>query len=174
MGNEWADPAGYAEQPKPIAYRILDHGIMRERRTQPAYDGPRKRWFHALAPEDQRFADSIAGIVQEACRYFYADDWTPMPGDDTVVVSDDEVRERIHRLNKGENEREPERVRMYKGPKDAAYPLDRLPWATQRALIERIEAYKQAYQFEFIGPTEPAPEREYVEQPYPVDYWAEV
>lgn len=67
------------------------------------------------------------------------------------AVSDDEVRERIHRLDKGENTREAERTSK------RSYPISELPWDQQRALIEQVERLKRKWAFEIIGEVEESP-----------------
>ena len=96
------------------------------------------RWFHALAPQDQLFADRYADLLQQAATYLYAPDaiYEPLEGVRDVVVSDDDVRERIRRIDGGENTREAVR---YRGSDEARYPFGDLPFDQQRALVERID-----------------------------------
>ena len=55
------------------------------------------------------------------------------------------MRERIARLEQGENVREAERTGL------EYYPLAELPFDQQRALVERIEDHKQRWAFEILG-----------------------
>lgn len=108
------------------------------------------RWFHALAPQDQLFADRYADLLQQAATYFYSPEeiYQPMAGVPDVVVSDDDVRERIRRIDGGENTREAVR---YRGSDEARYPFCDLPFEQQRALIEQIESLKREWSFELLG-----------------------
>lgn len=146
--NAWAAPEGYAAPPPPVRYRIRerDGGVV-ERQTSVAFDAVRSRYYHALAVQDQHFADAIVALVQRACAYFHAPDdaYEPLEGVADVVLTDAEVRERIHRLEQGENRREAERTgKQY-------YPLAELPWDQQRALVEQIEVLKRDWEFEILG-----------------------
>lgn len=167
MENTWAEPEGYPQAPPRVRYRIrapkagsdglIPSDRFENRVTSIAYDGVVKAHFHSLAPFDQHFADKITDLVQKACSYFYADEWEPLEGSDEVRISDEEVRTRIDRLNRGENFREAARLsRSSASPKKLHYPLDELPWDQQRALIERIEALKAEWGFEIIGEEEAA------------------
>ncbi len=152
MEKQWAEPEGYTDPPPPVRYRIRDHdGAVVERETAVAYDHGRGRSYHSLAPEDQEFADEIVNLIQRACGYFYAPDgeYEPLEGVNEVRITDDQVRERIERLEQGENIREAERTRQ------ASYPLTELPWDQQRSLVEQIEAHKQRWHFEILGEVEP-------------------
>ena len=55
------------------------------------------------------------------------------------------MRERIARLEQGENVRESERTGL------EYYPLAELPFDQQRALVERIEDHKQRWAFAILG-----------------------
>lgn len=155
MNNEWAEPEGIVEEP---TYRVLykireSDGKVHTHRTQHRKDVITGTFYMELAGTDQYFADGINKLIQEACQYFYEDDWKPMEGVPDIVISDEEVRERIRRISLGENVREARRTSR------KHYPLDDLPFEQQRALIERIEKYKQEWAFEIIG-TEEIPEKE--------------
>ena len=153
MQNAWADPAGSAPAPPPICYRIKDpYGTVVLRETETAFDTGRQRYYHALRGSDQAFADAIVALIQHACSYFYAPDeaYEPLTGVDAIVIRDDEVRRRIDRLDQGENRREAERTGQ------VSYPLSALPSEQQRALIEQIEALKQEWGFEILGPVQAA------------------
>ena len=104
-------------------------------------------FYHALALDDQMFADQIVRLVQRACAYFYEHDDTyePMSGIPGKGASDAEVRARIARLNAGENLREAERTHKER------YDLEKLPWNQQRALIEKIDELKREWGFQFIN-----------------------
>jgi len=145
--NHWAEPDGFASNPPAIRYRIRGPaGGVLERETERAFDSGRQRYFHSLHLEDQPFADAIVDLVQQACAYFHVGDgYQPLPGVSGVVVSDDEVRARIERLDRGENTREAERSGL------GRYPLTDLPFGQQRALVEQIEALKREWQFEILG-----------------------
>lgn len=157
--NRWASPEGFESRPPAVRYRIRDAatGQVVERRTQDLRDSGRGRYFVSLHSLDQDFAGEIVQLVQRACGYFYLspDEYRPLEGVPDVVVSDDEVRERIHRLDKGENTREAERTAK------KAYPITELPWDQQRALIEQVERLKRDWGFEIIG-EDTAPRRDEV------------
>ena len=158
LDNQWADPAGQDTRGVPVRYVIrravrgpdnrLTPGEPIERETELSLDSVRNRWYHALAPADQHFADKITVIIQAGCAYFYAStaEYQPLAGVPDVVISDAEVSARIARLDGGENTREAERTH-----KDH-YPLSELPAAQQRALVEQIEALKREWQFQILGP----------------------
>jgi hypothetical protein len=152
--NRWADPDGFEVEPPRVRYRIRDSaGEVVERLTSIAWDSGRKRYYHSLAPHDQHFADAIVELIQQACGYFWAGEaeYAPLEGAAEARVSDDEVRARIDRLERGENVREAERTsKRY-------YPLSELPWEQQRALVERIDELKGRWAFEILGEVE-APE----------------
>ena len=153
MKNQWAQPDGYEDHPPTVRYRIRGpSGRVVERRTAVAFDSGRRRYYHALAPEDQPFGDAIVRLIQGACSYFCAPDeeYEPLDGAPDIRLSDSEVAARIERLERGENTREAERTGLQ------YYPLTELPFDQQRALVEQIEALKQHWQFEMIG--EDAPE----------------
>jgi len=152
LDNQWADPEGFVERPPAVRYRIrTPRGKVEEHRTVPTQD-PHifDRWFHALAPQDQLFADRYADLLQQAASYFYASDgvYRPLEGIPDVPVSDEEVRERIRRIDGGENSREATR---YRGSAEARYPFGDLPFDQQRALIEQIEFLKREWEFELLG-----------------------
>lgn len=201
MENTWASPEGYAQPPTAVRYEILDGDEVVQRETVSAWDHGRSRYYHCLQGKDQRMANEITALIQQACEYFYVPDgeYEPMEGVDGVlcaepdvrgvicghvkqrhirthvhsipsdwcldcatgvrgeaderpehpyratVLTDDEVRTRIDRINQGENTREAERSKL------KFYPLDELPFETQRALIERIEECKRAHSFRILG-----------------------
>lgn len=170
--NRWADPAGFPPPlaPPAVAYRILDRrtGTVVTHRTSSMWDSWRGARFRALDEADQEFAAEIRTIIQRACRYFYAPDgeYVPMGGWNGCTVTDDEVRARIDRLDRGENSREAYRD---KGDENARYPLDRLPWAQQRALVEQIERVKAEWRFEIIGEVDGPAELLAIPQDYMAD-----
>lgn len=126
-------------------YRIRDSrsGKLVVRQTEATSLGP------ALHPDDQEFANAIIGEVQKACEYFYKASYDPYPGCPEIEgISDDEVRERIQRLDEGENLREARRTNKKR------YPLAAMPFERQRALIERIERLKHHYEFEKLSDEE--------------------
>lgn len=149
MENRWAEPDGYAESPPRVRYRILDRksNEVVEHLTVSEYDHGRGRQYLSLAPDDQEFAEEIVALIQRACAYFYEPDekYEPLEGVPDLIISDDEVRRRIERLEKGENTREAER--SGKG----YYPLTDLPFDQQRALVEQIEVLKRRWHFEILG-----------------------
>jgi hypothetical protein len=152
LENQWADPEGFETRPPAVRYRIRSmRGTIEEHRTVPTQD-PHidNHWFHALAPQDQLFADRYADLLQQAAMYFYAPDdiYQPLEGVADIAVSDEEVRERIRRIDGGENTREATR---YRGSSEARYPFTQLPFDQQRALVEHIEALKREWNFELIG-----------------------
>ena len=152
MQNQWADPEGFESRPPAVWYRIrTPRGKIEEHRTVPTQD-PHilNRWFHALAPQDQLFADRYADLLQQAAAFFYAPDdvYRPLDGVPDIAISDEDVRERIRRIDGGENTREATR---YRGSPEARYPFGKLPFDQQRALIEQIEAFKREWQFELLG-----------------------
>ena len=152
MQNQWADPEGVESRPPAVRYRIrTPRGKIEEHRTVPTQD-PHilNRWFHALAPQDQLFADRYADLLQQAAAFFYAPDdvYRPLDGVPDIAISDEDVRERIRRIDGGENTREATR---YRGSPEARYPFGKLPFDQQRALIEQIEAFKREWQFELLG-----------------------
>lgn len=160
VDNQWADPEGVPRGSKPIKYRIYDAEAKEvvDRLTEVAHDYLVGTTHHALSSRDQHIGNQSAALIQRACAYFYEPDdevyereyRLPLLRD--VVISDEYVRARIHRLTKGENWREAERVRQNGDPKSGWYDLTALPWDQQRALIEHLTKLKQDWQFEIIGP----------------------
>ena len=129
---------------KPPAYTL---GEVVTRVAEIAADSYVGGKYLGLHSADQIFADCLVRLVQTACTYFYASDgeYMPLGGIQEIIVSDDEVRARIERLDGGENMREA--VRTSK----TAFPLTDLPFEQQRALVEQLEAVKRKFGFEFIG-----------------------
>ena len=168
MDNIWAEPEGYvnAADTSPVMYQIkapemstatvkdgklvVELSVMAARhKTSIMWNsGPNhKSYFHELAVEDQWFANAITDLVQQACGYFYKkEDYVPMVGVFSTIISDADVAARIHRLDYGENFREADRTKM------ARYPLSDLPFDQQRALVEQIEDLKRVVGFAIIGP----------------------
>lgn len=149
--NQWSQPEGYEEYPKAVRYLIREcdkdgePGEIIERKTGIAFDSPLRAYFHSLDSRDQHIADRVTDFIQRACSYFYADEWERLEGVPEVVISDDDVRERIRRIEQGENRREAMRTdKEY-------YHLTELPWQQQRALIEQIEAVKARWSFSILG-----------------------
>ena len=165
------DPAGYALTERPQSYRIREVvapptfgsryqlrgsvdpdyrlGDVVDRVTLVAIDPVNHRAYHSLQEADQLYADLCTRLVQEACRWFYDRDWQPMAGVPEIVLTDDEVRESIERLDLGENKREADRIGK------ARYVLTDLPWQQQRALVERLHDLRRQFAFEKLGPSEP-------------------
>ena len=161
------DPAGYPPSEPPQRYRIrevvrprpfgaryqlrgshdpeYELGDVVERVTSVSFDTVNHAYYHSLHEADQLYADLCARITQEACRYFYDPTWEPMAGVDDIAISDDEVRESVRRLDLGENKREADRTFKPR------FVLSDLPWAEQRALVERLYALRREFQFEKIG-----------------------
>lgn len=153
MDNRWAGPDGYEQEPPRVRYRIRDaSGDVVDHLTSVAYDPKRRRYFHSLAPSDQHFADQLVALIQQACGFFYAPDgeYEALEGVASSAISDAEVRDRIDRLERGENTREAERTDM------EYYPLTALPFDQQRALVEQIEEMKVTWAFEIVGEEAPA------------------
>ena len=166
--NTWADPEGVPIDSHPIRYQIRDHqsGKIAERVTEMTYDFYTHSTHHALAEADQHIANEVAHLIETACRYFHAPDeeYVPLGGVPSIVISDAEVLARIERLDKGENTREligTNVRRRNSGYTEAemlkAYPLVDLPWDQQRALVEQIEEFKAEWAFEWIGEAEDMP-----------------
>ena len=158
MDNRWASPDGYEKTPTPVRYQILEGETVVERTTVSSYDQGRMRYYHCLQSKDQKFADGITALIQQACEYFYVPDgeYEPLEGVDEIVITDDDVYTRIHRIDAGENSREAERAHKER------YPLEELPFEVQRALIERIDELKRDWKFKILGesdeePVEPSP-----------------
>ncbi len=174
MKNRWATPEGFSERPPPIRYRILDKpsGKVVEHRTSVMADYYKGgNYFHALAYSDQEYSYGIRKLIQTACGWFYAPDgeYEPLSSVPGIVVTDDEVRERIARIDDGENTREALRAHKKR------YPLVELPFEQQRALIEQIERHKAEWSFELLGeadPNTPPPEPE-PPTDYPYGYYEE-
>lgn len=161
------DPAGYEIDEAPRRYRIrqvarpvpfgsryqlrgshdpaYELGEVVDRSTTVAYDSITHSYYHALAEQDQLYADLCTRVVQEACRWFYDRNWTPMPGVDDLLVSDEQVAESVRRLDLGENKREADRTGKPR------YVLTDLPWAEQRSLVERLYALRREFAFEKLG-----------------------
>lgn len=189
---------GFADKPTPWRYRIRVYGVkegqtnsltsntilgidergtycVEQHQTVDAYRTiPRLgfRHFRCLDPVDQKFADELAMLIQQACEYFYFPDeaeerpakpiswmgatsdsvvvpaYVPMEGIADVMVTDAEVLERVEALDKGENTREASRSGKQR------YPLTELPFDQQRALIEQVEACKKRWSFSWIGEVE--------------------
>lgn len=127
------------------AYQL---GEVEEHQTVVTFDGKVKRWFHALAEEDQLYADLCTRIIQRSCGYFFDKDWAPTPHAG-VVVTDAQVRESIWRLDLGENRREALRTGKPR------YVLTDLPWHEQRGLIMALYNLRQEWGFEKLGPVSP-------------------
>lgn len=162
------DPAGYAERERPQRYRIrevlqprviggryqlrgtedgpYELGACVERVTVVSMDPVNHRHYHALQEADQLFADLCTRLVQEACRWFYDEQWESLPGVPDLVLTDEQVRTSIERLDLGENKREADRVGKVR------YVLTDLPWQRQRALIEQLYALRREFGFEKLGP----------------------
>ncbi len=140
-------------------YKLRDNPIVPEyylgevvtHATDPTFDFTLHTWHQALAETDQLVADFISARIQAACAYFYEPDetYSPLGLVDGCDLSDDEIRERIRRINDGENYRESERSRTLN-----RYDLSALPFDQQRALISQIEEVKRHFRFEIIGPVE--------------------
>lgn len=173
MQNQWADPAGYPKDSKPIRYRIRRHNgkphnavvdlfkwrepieveiydELVEHQTELTYDFTTMAYHHSLAAIDQVLANMITQLIQRACQYFVDDDdeYEALDYVDDIRLSSAEIEERIKRINKGENIREANRINK------EWYDLEQLPWGQQRALIEQIEDVKRKFGFEFIGEAE--------------------
>jgi len=146
--REVLEPAGYGSryQLRGTADPEYRLGRVVDRVTVVSVDPVNHRSYHALQEADQLFADLCTRLVQEACRWFYDPDWEPMTGVADIVLSDDDVRESIRRLDLGENKREADRIGK------ARYVLTDLPWAQQRALIEQLHALRREFGFEKLGP----------------------
>ena len=161
VDNIWSQPEGVPRNSRPIHYRILDRGTGEsvDRFTQVSYDHYTESTHHALDEHDQHVADHTSRLIQRACRYFYEPDETYVPreGVDDIVVSDDEVRDRINRLENGENRRESIGYNEREARTGLVWPLDYfrlsdLPWDQQRALVEQLLAYRRECGFEIVGP----------------------
>lgn len=169
LDNKWSKPEGvFAPSgkgyPNRLKYRIINPTTnkVEEHFTEVALDNYTKTYHHALAMADQWYGDKVAEIIQSACAYFYASDaeYVPLKGVRDIVVSDEEVRERIYRLNLGENVREAigHSARMHQHYD--FYPLDELPFLQQRALIEQLLDWKRQNQVEIIGEVEISVQKE--------------
>lgn len=171
MPDDRNDPAGYEADEPPYRYCIREVlspkpfgsryqlrgtvdpeyvlGDVVERVTNLAYDTKNHKWYHGLQEDDQLYADLCTRVVQEACRWFYDPTWTPMPGVADIVLTDDEVRASVTKLDLGENKREADRIDKPR------YVLTDLPWVRQRALIEQLYALRREFAFEKLGPVPP-------------------
>lgn len=134
-----ACPAGRAQRPRPLRYRVLDaRGTPVGRVTAPERDADSGRYFHALAEADQPLADAIVDTVQRACE---------RPRD--VGASTDGARSDIERralarialLDAGELRREAEH------PHRLRYPLTRLPAHEQSALAAALARVGRRWRF---------------------------
>lgn len=172
--NKFTDPAGYPNRPIPVSYRIREAhllsgrpyspqydlcyqtsdqsfppeyylGAQVTRETLPDYDPWNYCWYHALHPDDALFADLKVMLIQRACRWFYDSHWEPMIGVPELNISDEEVRARIDRADRGENTREAERMGMQR------YVLVDLPFDQQRALIEQVVELERKFRFEILS-----------------------
>lgn len=160
IDNQWSDPAGVSRYSPPIKYRVFDRQLKQvvERFTEVSYDHHTDSTHHALNARDQHIAEATTAVIQRACAYFYVrDDATyerdyALEGVRDIVVSDDEVRERVRRLELGENYREAARIGNNGGAKNGYYKLSELPWERQRAMVEQLLAIRRQWQFEIIGP----------------------
>ncbi len=134
-------------------YQILDQKsgtvVLRRMRWHPwstAYtDADETTYYEELASEDQAFAIAVVDLIQDACAYFYADEYTPLESTHAIVVSDAEVRERIARMQGGELKREARRTNKDQNP------LPDLPLEDQRALVSNIEALKSEWKYKKMG-----------------------
>jgi hypothetical protein len=157
--NTWAEPEGYKDKPRPIRYWIRNpHWINSprvEHQTVPTLDSITGTYYHCLAGSDQDFAEETARLLQKACEYFYLPDtkYVEMLGvhGHGIVVTDDEIRDRIRRIELGENKRESDRVKQYQGSSKGYYVFSDLPWHLQRALVEQLELLKIVWQYELVG-----------------------
>ena len=127
-------------------------GALVEHQTEPAFDYTTQRWHHALASDDQLYADLCVRLVQRSCEYFYEKDWVQMVGAPDIVVTDNEVRASIRTLDLGENTREAVRTRSPR------FVLTDLPWRQQRALVEQLWALREKWRFRRLGPARALPE----------------
>lgn len=75
------------------------------------------------------------------------------------AVTDADVRERIERIDLGENSREADRMGLKR------FPLQELPWDQQRALIEQMAAFYREWCFEWLGDATPEEEDAYAKNP---------
>jgi hypothetical protein len=158
IDNEWSRPEGDRRFAKPVRYRILNTatGEVEEHRTTVAYDETTHSTHHALAAIDQFIANELTSIIQAACANFWAKDEEEyqalrLEGVPDIVVSDDDIRERIRRLELGENYRESARVSRVGQRKGGYYRFSELPWDQQRALVEQLLKLRRDYRFEIIG-----------------------
>ena len=161
ISNQWADPRGVPADSRPVRYRVRDahSGRVVERLSEVAWDPYTNTVHHALHPADQHLGNAVADLLQAACGYFYLEDgeYRPIGGVPSVVVSDDEVRARILRLEQGENRREAEGYSMRSNQPVDYYHLTELPFDQQRALVERIEELKVAWDFAWLGVADDQP-----------------
>lgn len=150
----WAHPYGVPLTSHPRRYRVRDRRTNEVvvRHTNLAWDPYTLSLHHELAETEQHLGDAAAHLVQLACAYFYAEDadYEPLEGVPSIAVSDDEVRARIWRLEQGENRREAVGSGMRNSRKSEYYRLTELPWETQRALVERLEELRIAWDFEWL------------------------
>jgi hypothetical protein len=160
LSNSWSKPEGWPPNtpPKVVLYWIMNRftGVREVHKTERAFDSFTESWHLSLAAQDQRYADESTALIQQACGYFYLDDahYTPLEGVPDIVVSDDEVTERVRRLDLGENTRETLRVARFSLVMKNRYPLQELPWSQQRALVEQLLDLKRRWQVEIIGEDE--------------------
>lgn len=175
LENQWSKPEGVEvpeglAAPRPVKYKILNPktGNVEEHTTEREFDRYFKTWHHAMAPQDQFYADMVAEIIQKACAYFYEPDdtYTPIEGVADIVVSDEEVQERINRLNLGENKREAVGHSARRHEHFDFYPLDELPFDQQRALIEQLLDLKRTYKIELLGEVAFDAPKKYTEYEY--------
>ena len=106
------------------------------------------KYFQEFDIVDQPFANDIADLIQAACGYFYLDDdkYEPFEGATGHMVTDDEVRRRIGNMQGGNLKREAQRTNQ------AQYPLDELPFETQRALCEKLDELRADWSYKILGP----------------------
>lgn len=176
LDNQWNLPEGDAARiPIVYLIKDAVSGNVVKRKTSQMHDIHTGSSHHAMHSDDQHYGYKVTALVQQACGYFYQADGEYQPLEGMVfdwcacghkeshhlpicmscghlhtyhpyAVSDDEVRERIRRLDLGENEREALRTAKRR------YPLQELPWLQQRALIEQLLAVKREWQVEILGP----------------------
>lgn len=107
--------------------------------------GPRPETPHVTVP--RQLADDMAAACQEAVRWFHDPDHVFLGDPEVRSVPDDEVRERIAGY---QEELDKEWLRVSRlhptssptaptGPDTLKYGLSEMPFARQRALVERWE-----------------------------------
>lgn len=98
----------------------------------------------ALRDEDHLFAEAVAFEIEKACIYFHKPEAEYPFNPEFSVLTQEEVRARVFRLDQGEHKRE---------AKNKRFPLCELPIEWQVALIANLDQLAFEHGFEKLEPS---------------------